>query len=236
MKVYDYYIWKKFGENLHEWSWLLAEDKDDAMSILEEELSLQGMLQWTPVRKNQKKDMYRLSLYEKWDIESYIKDKTKKNICTHCWRVFRKMTTKWYVDLNEWQSYRLDDDIFCSYNCAIDHKWDREILNMSYLSDWYGVIYKITHKDSNKCYIWQTIRSWTLRWWEHFTQWTAPKFQDAINCSELEHWTFEIIEKIPKEIVRKNPQLLTDLEAKWINHFNSIENWFNTKKETIKNI
>lgn len=41
MKIWDYYIGKKFGENIHEGSGLIAEDKEHAKTLLEEQFGLQ---------------------------------------------------------------------------------------------------------------------------------------------------------------------------------------------------
>lgn len=226
MKVYDFYIWKKFWENIHEWSWLLAESEEEAKKLLEEEYWLQWMLQFSPVRKNQKKDMYRVSLYEKWNIEMYIKDMTKKNECNHCKRIFRKMTHKWY--------YSNFDSIYCSYDCFLTWTWleNKTWSCSSYSSS--GVVYRIYKKSTWESYIWQTIRSWTLRWWEHFTQWTSPKFQNAIRSTPLNDWSFEIIEVIEWQYLSQNQYALSEAEEKWIRHFNSIENWFNTRSQMKK--
>lgn len=235
MKVYDYYIWRWFWNNIHEWSWLLAESEEEAMIILAEEFWLQWKLQWKPVAWNLKKEMYRLSLYEKWNIEQYIQDRTKKHSCSECNRIFRKMTNKNYIDPYEENDYVREENrkIYCSFDCAVKARWI-EAIDSQYFSWDHWVIYKITKKSTGQCYIGQTIRSWTLRWWEHFTQWTSPKFQEAINSTPLEDWTFEILEKVPKDIVKHNKNYLTDLEAKWIAHFNSVEVWFNTRLEKVK--
>lgn len=227
MYVYDYYIWKKFWENIYEWSWLLASSKDDAMNILEEDFNLKGQLQRSPVRSNQKKDMYRLSLYVKCDINTYLRNMTKVHNCKLCNRWFRKMTNKWYVyDWHEVYASIIDTNIYCSIDCL--HRSKNLDSSSIFINSDYWVIYKITQKTTGMCYVWQTIRSRTLRRREHFTQGTSPKFQQAINSSDLTDRTFEIIEKVDKLQMVTNKNLLTHLEQKRIIYYDSINNWFNT--------
>jgi hypothetical protein len=47
------------------------------------------------------------------------------------------------------------------------------------------VIYKVTHKPTNRVYIGQTTQPVTLRWWQHISAPTDSKFHKAISESSL---------------------------------------------------
>ena len=88
------------------------------------------------------------------------------------------------------------------------------------------MIYKITNKHNGLCYIGQTIRSFTLRWWEHIVRPSNCKFHSALKDSKISDWIFEVVEVIPSG----NKEKLDERESYWIRHYNSINNGFNTVK------
>jgi hypothetical protein len=94
------------------------------------------------------------------------------------------------------------------------------------------VIYKITNKVDNKCYIGKTTQAFTLRWYQHFFQGCGTKFHDCIKLSKLEDWTFEILEVvvIPEEMKKLTDvtKLIFERECFYINQFDSINNGYNT--------
>lgn len=139
---------------------------------------------------------------------------------------------------------------FCSTECNENYKLNYEL----YKSQKYGtdynafqvystppVIYKITNKNTNLCYIGKSTQSFTLRWWQHIkigNNYVGDnKFYNAIKNSELSDWLYEIIEiiKFPDNIknhVSKNRYIL-EREVHYMKLNNSIENGYNTL-ESIK--
>lgn len=87
------------------------------------------------------------------------------------------------------------------------------------------VIYKITNKNNNMCYIGQTTQSFTLRWWQHI-KWGESdcKFHKAIQKGKLTDWLFEIIEVV------ENRYCLDERESYYIKQFDSINKGYNTVK------
>jgi hypothetical protein len=85
-------------------------------------------------------------------------------------------------------------------------------------------IYKITEKETDKCYIGKTRNEPVWRWWDHLKKSGSP-FGIYLRSKPLNHWTFEVIHILPpsasdKEVFRT--------ESEYIVKFNSIENGFNS--------
>ena len=110
--------------------------------------------------------------------------------------------------MSVWKCFRL----LIVYSPSIKAQFFREIERFRYnenanlCGDHFPVIYRITHKVEQKCYIGKTTQAFTLRWYQHFYQ-TADecKFHKAINDSLITDWIFEIVEiiKLPDDIKEK---------------------------------
>lgn len=125
---------------------------------------------------------------------------------------------------------------FCSDDCKEDfrrkdeYELKRTVHSTTEISP---VIYKITNKQTGKCYIGKTTQVFTLRWYGHFFQTTGGKFQDAIWNSKYTDWTFEVIEmvEVPEETkksISETERFILDRERFWINHYDSKNNGYNT--------
>ena len=129
-------------------------------------------------------------------------------------------------------------------------------------------IYRIHNKKNGKSYIGQTTQAFTFRWYQHFFQPSSTKFHQEIQSTPLSDWNFEILEQFDfgidvkyiiekteednpfHEVMRdferdkyqtntKNLKTINEREQYWINHYDSIENGYNTatacKDEKILN-
>ena len=87
-------------------------------------------------------------------------------------------------------------------------------------------IYKITSKDTGKCYIGQSIDIET-RWKQHISKalYTLEntKFYNALRKYGYENFTFEIIEECDKE-----QDILDERERYWIAYYNSYNDGYNS--------
>jgi group I intron endonuclease len=91
-----------------------------------------------------------------------------------------------------------------------------------------GIIYKITHKETSKCYIGQTKMSleWRLnnKWCGHFTRATSDcgksYISNAIYKYGKEAFTYEIIEECDND-------KLNEREIYWISFYNSFNDGYN---------
>ena len=117
----------------------------------------------------------------------------------------------------------------CSEKCSKKVKEIRQeayFTEVDFFNNAIPVIYKITNKHTNLCYIGQTIRSFTLRWWEHIVRPSNCKFHSALKESKITDWIFQVIEVIPSG----NKKKLDEKESYWIRHYDSIKKGFNTVK------
>ena len=87
------------------------------------------------------------------------------------------------------------------------------------------VIYRIRNKINGKNYIGQTIRSFTLRWWEHYKSWIKKQPEG------IENFDFSVLEEFTKEEIKRNPDLLKQREQYWIDKYDAIENGYNSRNE-----
>jgi hypothetical protein len=149
---------------------------------------------------------------------TYLQELFVERICEQCGCKFRRIDL--YNDVVE----RYKGKEFCSQSCK-DAAYAAEKLVNS--SDPYGnsvvpCIYKITNRKTGKCYIGQTRRQFTLRWWEHF-KWgtTDSKFHSALKKSNITDWTFEVVETCSIDE-------LDAREAHYICEYDSIHNGYNT--------
>lgn len=87
------------------------------------------------------------------------------------------------------------------------------------------VIYKITNKINNKCYIGQTINTAEARWERHQNDALSNRldthFARAIRKYKPESFELEIID------TASNQEELTKKENYWINFYNSVNNGYN---------
>lgn len=85
-------------------------------------------------------------------------------------------------------------------------------------------IYKITEKQTNKCYIGKTKNHAIWRWWSHLTKNSSP-FGIYLKQTKLSDWTFEVLQELD---VNTNDNEVFRIESEYIKEFNSIENGFNS--------
>ena len=161
---------------------------------------------------------------------SHIKQLFELQTCIHCKQTFYVIDK--YND-NNCSNKGFD---FCSDKCKVDYRGVQEYLrnqNQELSGNNNPIIYKITNKATGQCYIGKTTQVFTLRWYQHFFQMGNCKFHDAIKNSKVCDWVFEVQEIviIPEDIktVGDIEKLIIERERYWIEHYNSIENGYNSK-------
>lgn len=85
-------------------------------------------------------------------------------------------------------------------------------------------IYKITEKETGKCYIGKTKNAPFFRWWDHLTK-NFTKFGKHLRETKLSDWNFEVLEELQSSFTAKN---LFKIESDYIIRFDSINNGFNS--------
>lgn len=227
---YEYYyqikgkIDKKFGD-LSNWSFppifsgkVNAKSKIEAKMVIEKEYNKKFPLR--VLTKDLDSNEFLLKITEIKDTDFFTKQIFEKQICKMCNKEFRR------IDLYNDSNTKYKGILFCSDDCNdkynLEHK--SEIQKMFLESDKVvPVIYKITNKKSNKCYIGQTTQSFTLRWWQHI-KWGVSdcKFHTKIRNSELTDWFFEVVEVV------ESINMLNKREEYYINYFDSINKGYNS--------
>lgn len=85
-------------------------------------------------------------------------------------------------------------------------------------------IYKITEKDTGKCYIGKTKNAPFFRWWQHLKHSPSP-FGYRLRTTPISNWLFEVIEELPP--ILSNKEIL-EKESEYILRYDSINNGYNT--------
>lgn len=215
-----------FGGN---WCWppifsgmVTADNKKKAKSLIEDDYGRKFPLR--VLSKDLDKESYLLSIREIQHGDTRTKDLFLLKECKQCNIKFRVIDK--YNDHNE----RNKGAEFCSDNCASKNRDENRIKTgpIESLSGGAAYIYKITNKLTSMVYIGKTTQIFTLRWYQHFYQGGDCKFHGAIKSSNFLDWDFTLIElvKTIKEVPIR--------EQYWINHFNSIENGYNSVSATTK--
>ena len=101
--------------------------------------------------------------------------------------------------------------------CPSDNEYHIKIDSINY-------IYKVTEKETGKCYIGKTKNAPFWRWWEHLTK-SGAEFGRYLRETKLSNWTFEVLEEFPSII---SDQEIFRIESEYMIKFNSINNGFNT--------
>lgn len=195
-----------------------ANDKKEAKKIIEEEYGKRFPLRVLLKDLDSNDFLLKITDMEK---HPYLKALFEEMECTECKNKFRR------IDLYNDRNVHYKGTEYCSDSCK-DKAYERNRLeiNDSMFNEAGNVpvIYKITNRITNKCYIGQTVQSFTLRWWQHI-KWGKSdcKFHNAMKNSKLTDWLFEVIDIVSKD-------KLDEKEAYYIKKFNSINKGYNTVK------
>lgn len=213
---------------LGNWNWpplfsgmVTADSKKHARCLIEDEYGRKFPLR--VLKKDLENEHYLLNIREVSDDDHKTLGLFEMRQCSECESKFRIIDK--YNDEHETNK----GAEFCSRNCAQLTKARTSYKTPTELDgNGSAVIYKITNTKTELVYIGKTTQVFTLRWYQHFYQNGSCKFHEAINNSNLEDWTFEIIEivkpsksDVPGEYVRKR-------EAYWIDYYDSIQNGYNS--------
>lgn len=212
----EFYGWDKLLSEK-----IVAETKKEARKILEDEL--QRELPMRIKSEDVTADSLLLKLYEMKEGEYLEVHRLFETITCkrkECGNQFRK------VDSYNLGLHHTTD--FCSYDCVDIYRAENYNPSENGFNTSIPVIYMITQISTGKVYIGKTIRSFTLRWWEHLKVKDGNKFHTVLQQTDITDWTFQIIEHFTEEAN------ILERETFWINHYNSIEDGFNSvvsKKE-----
>lgn len=213
-----------------QYSKMLEEDKQKLKDNFDQEIEQQN---------NQKKDIYE-------QIDKVTKEleelQDKRNIVIEAWKREEeireqqefykvKLTEDDIADIDILNSIRNKLNTKDALNRLIYDVFIKDAVNQLMLriigTKGYSGIYKITHIPSQKCYIGKSVDV-KKRLIEHckgafgIATIADQKIHQAMNEYGINNFTFEILEKVPKE-------KLSEQEKYWIKYYNSIEYGWNEK-------
>lgn len=198
-----------------------AEDSKSARKKIKEEIF---------EKEIKKGDDVLLSIIEVKEDTKYLLDFFKPRVCKHCGRTFDIATTETFGKYGDFCS-KVCYDLYNYENFDFSKYLQSKDFNALEWADCNPVIYRIHNKKTDRNYIGQTIRSFTLRWWEHYKAWIG-------NCVDGDITTFEfsVLEEFSKEEVRKNYKLLSEREQYWIDYYNALdsEKGYNSRREVAE--
>lgn len=93
-------------------------------------------------------------------------------------------------------------------------------------------IYKITEKETQRCYIGKTKNEPVWRWWDHYKRSVSP-FGVYLQGKPISCFTFEVIDILPNSL---SDSQVFEIETKWIIKYDSINNGFNTTVSSKKTL
>jgi len=169
-------------------------------------------------RDFKKGDDVLLTVLEITPNRQYLEDFFKPQVCKYCGRTWIQAHNEYYGD-------------FCCKACYEQYEYDRRIKEgeLFISEDWHEahpVIYRIYDRKNNKNYIGQTIRPFTLRWWEHYKSW-IQRVENAI----ITDFEFMVIEILPKNI---DKNALSRREQYYIEKYNALKDGYNSRNEIIE--
>ena len=170
-----------------------------------------------------------LSIIEVKEDTKYLLDFFKPRVCKHCGRTFNTATSETFGQYGDFCS-KVCYDLYNYENFDFSRYIQSKDFNALEWTDCNPVIYRIHNKKNDKNYVGQTIRSFTLRWWEHYKVWI--KYQKD-NITDFE---FSVLEEFTKEQVKDNENLLSEREQYWIDYYNALdeEKGYNSRREVAE--
>lgn len=156
-----------------------------------------------------------LSVLEITPNREYLREFFKPRTCLFCGRIWTPATTEYYGE-------------YCCRACYEQHviKKRQEENEIFMSSDWnenFPVIYRIHDKKNDKNYIGQTIRAFTLRWWEHYKSWIQ-----RVEGTSITDFEFSILEIFPKNTSKET---LSSREQFYIEKYDSLNKGYNNRNE-----
>jgi len=171
-----------------------------------------------------------LSIIEVKEDTKYLLDFFKPRVCKHCGRTFDTATSETFGQYGDFCS-KVCYDLYNYQNFDFSRYIQSKDFNALDWTDCNPVIYRIHNKKTGRNYVGQTIRSFTLRWWEHYKAWI-----DKCPDGDITTFEFTVLEEFSKEDVRKNDKLLSEREQYWIDYYQCLDKdkGYNSRREVAE--
>lgn len=201
-----------------------APDKKAAKLLIDDEYG--RVFPQRVLRKDMKDHPFLLSVSEmSTDPTDVIRRRFLPTECKECGAVFRLIDK--YNDPDNETSSRHHCSSDCYQSGRTRDYQEFTLVNQGMIPP---VIYSIRQVSSGKYYVGQTLKPFTLRWWQHLTIVSESKFHKALKATaDMTDWEFRVLEVIaaPPSGVKMAIHL-SNRERHWIDALDSVSNGLNT--------
>lgn len=214
------------------WEWpplfcgvVTADDKKAAKVAIDEEYGRKFPLR--VLRADIQQHAFLLRITEVDPQDDYTQRKLRFTACLECGDRFRPIDK--YNDPHA--DYRGLD--YCSKKCKTAGQ-TRDVSEFRLAGEGRlpPVIYQVRQKTTGRVYVGQTIKPFTLRWWQHLTTLSDCKFHEALKLGPITDFEFSVLEVITVPDDCSASVYITDRERHWIDVFDSVKSGFNTIRPT----
>lgn len=228
-KAFFYQIKGRSDESPYSgWTWppifsgrVMAKNSKAARKIISDEHNHDFPMKLTD--KNRDAALYLLNIREIKSDDKRTIELFEPRSCKECGDTFRIIDK-----YNDGNTSSKDPD-FCSESCKTTHRHRFAVFDFRASSrNLEAFIYRIFNQKTGKSYIGKTKQAFTLRWYQHFYHGKGTPFHLAIQESALTDWLFSVVEVVNPPKDAEPMDYISSREAYWINHFDSIENGYNT--------
>lgn len=215
------------------WEWpplftgkVTADNKKQAKAMIDEEYG--RTFPQRVLRKDMENHHYLLNVREITEDDERTRELFDLKKCQQCKKTFRRIDL--YNDLNE--SYKGSE--YCSDECqqkVYEEQRSEYSSGLACSPNAKAVIYQVQNLKTGMSYVGKTTQVFTLRWYQHFYHGSGTKFHKAIQQSNLEDWSFGILETVaiePGSTREEREELIASRERWWISEKDSINNGYNT--------
>jgi hypothetical protein len=216
-----------------------AKDKDEVKKILLEKYPqfFQNGKIYEKETKNDKAQFFYVVIFPLYQHE--INQINEGNwTCDYCGHVHQNkyisrpiVSKKYEGKMFCGNDYKNGNDIVIEPDCYERFKREKVFSgveipdDLNYINvDSLNYIYKITEKETGKCYVGKTRNAPFFRWWNHLKHSTSP-FGLYFQKTKLSGWTFEVLEELPSNI---SDTEVFKIESSYIAKLDSIKNGFNS--------
>jgi hypothetical protein len=199
-------------------------DKKTAKLLVDEEYG--RVFPQRVLRKDMEDHPFLLSISEMSnDPTDVIRRRFLPSECKECGAVFRLIDR--YNDPDSETSSRHHCSADCFQSGRERDYQEFTLVNQGMIPP---VIYAIRQVSTGMHYVGQTIKPFTLRWWQHLTNVSDSKFHKAFKAAaDMTDWEFKVLEVVtaPPAAVKMST-FLSNRERHWIDALDSVNNGLNT--------
>lgn len=220
---------REYSEGSVSWAWppvfsgmVAAADRKKAKAQIEKNYGRK--FPGRVLKTDQEQHAYLLHIREVEPDNDYLLRRFRKTVCKVCGTIF--------IPIDKYNDPHSDHQglEYCSDHCSKEGRF-REVqeFRLAHEGKLPPVIYQVRQKSTGRVYVGQSIRPFTLRWWEHLTYPSESKFHETLRATPITDWEFSVLEvvSVPDDCKSK-AGYITDRERYWIDALNAVVDGFNS--------